>query len=360
MSGGGDDSSEEKSLPATEHKLQEQRKKGQVAQGRDMIVASSFIVSILYLTFAWNAIQGGFSRIFEQMALAAAGPRGPNYWPAAVRSVWNDMAGMVAPMLLLPLLAAFVGSIIAHKGMIFAMEPLKPDFKKIDPMKGLKRIFGVRNLIEFIKSLIKSLLIIGVTGLAGWWALPAAMQVPLCGASCVGLALGKAMIPIVVASVAFFALNALFDTGIQRWLFLREMKMTHTEMKRERKEQFGDPTIMMRRREMRYEAAMGSEGGTVGQAKLVSVVPTIVILGRQGRLVALRYVRGETPAPAIVFIGIGPKAALYARQAAMDGAYIASDPDLTDKLYEKGRERFYIPETAFQDVANLMTQVGAL
>lgn len=359
MSGGDDDSSEEKNLPATEHKLKEQRKKGQIAQGRDMIVAASFIVSILYLAFAWASIEAGFAKIFEDMGRAAAGPRGHDYWPAAVRAVWNDMAAMVAPMLILPLLAAFVGSIVAHKGMLFAMEPLKPDFKKIDPVKGFKRLFGVRNIVEFIKSLIKCLLILGAAGLAGWWALPAAMQTPLCGVSCLGLAMGKAMTPIIVASVAFFALNALFDTGIQQWLFLREMKMTHTEMKRERKEQYGDPTIMMRRREMRYETAMGEPEG-VGQAKLTSVVPSLVVLGRQGKAVGLRYVRGETPAPVIVFIGQGAKAGLYARQAAMDGAFIATQPDLVEKLTEKGRERYYIPEAHFQAVANLLTQVGAL
>ncbi len=358
---GGDDSSEEKSLPATEHKLKEQRKKGQVAQGRDMIVAASFIVCVLYLILAWGAIQERFAHIFDQMALAAAVEEdaGPLYWPSAVSSVWTDVAAIVAPLLLLPLLAAFVGSIIAHKGILFAAEPLKPASSKIDPVKGFKRIFSVRNLIEFVKSLIKSLLIIGVTGLAGWWALPAAMQTPLCGASCIGLALSKALIPIAVASIAFFALNALFDTGIQKWLFLREMRMTHTEMKRENKEMYGDPMIMMRRREMRYEGVMGESGGA-GQAKLSSVVPTLVVLGRGGKAVGLRYMRGETPAPAIVFIGQGAKAGLYARQAAMDGAFVASQPDLVDALSEKGRERHYIPEGQFQEVANLMSQVGAL
>ncbi|MDD2868166.1 EscU/YscU/HrcU family type III secretion system export apparatus switch protein [Neomegalonema sp.] len=358
---GGDDGSEEKTLPATEHKIKEQRKKGQVAQGRDLIVASSFIVCVIYLMLAWRSMQAGFAHMFDQMALAASaegGPR-PSHWPAAVRSVWSDSAAMVAPLMLLPLLAAFIGSIIAHKGLLFAAEPLKPAYSKIDPVKGFKRIFSVRNLIEFLKSLFKSLLIIGIVGLAGWWALPAAMQTPLCGAACVGLALSKAMIPIALASIAIFALNALFDTGIQKWLFLREMRMTHTEMKRERKEMYGDPTIMMRRREMRYEGAMG-EGETTGQAKLASVVPTMVVLGRNGQAVGLRYVRGETPAPAIVFIGKGAKAGLYARQAAMDGAFIATQPDLVESLTEKGRERRYIPEGQFQDVANLMSQVGAL
>ena len=354
-----DDSSEEKSLPATEHKLREQRKKGQIAQGRDMVVAASFIVLTLYLLMAWTSIQGAFLRMFEQMAVAASGARGFAYWPAAVRSVWNDVAGVVAPIMILPILAAFVGSIIANKGVVFAIDPIKPEFKKINPVQGFKRIFAVRNLIEFIKSLIKSLLVLGIVALATWRAMPALMQTPLCGVSCLGLAFGKAMIPILAASIAIFAVNALFDTGIQRWLFMREMRMTHTEAKRERKEQFGDPTIMMRRREMRYEDASG-EGGGVGQAKLQSFAPTLVVLGRQNQAVGLRYVRGETPAPAIVFIGQGAKAVAYARQASAAGAFIATQPDLVTALIEKGREKHYIPAGQFQDVANLMSQVGAL
>ena len=349
-----DESSEEKSLPPTERKLQKGRKKGRIAKSTDVVSAAVMIFMVAYLILGWPLIDASFRRMFETAGLAAE-RGGADSWNAAIRDTWSAMGAIVLPLYFVSFLAIFLGSIVSNKGIVISFEQVKPDLKKIHPVEGFKKIFSLKNLIEFLKALVKSMFLLLVLGLIGWFGLHFVMKAPLCTHDCADDVLVIVALPLVLAALALFILSALVDMALQKWLFLREMRMTHTEMKREMKEIYGDPIVRRARNEIRRSIA--SEGGTgKASAHLTSTAPTIVICSGNQIAAGLRYVSGETPAPIVVSKGTGARASLIIAQAVNDGLTVVNDPELASDLLRQGRIEAFVPESLFRDIARAMNR----
>lgn len=347
--------SEEKTLPASEKKLQDARKKGQIAKSQDVISAVTMVVLTLYLIIAWPQIFDAFGRMFDSAGKAAS-QLGPNAWVGATRDTWDAMSDILMPLYALAVLAIFIGSLISNKGIVIAMEPITPNFSKINPAEGFKRIFGMRNLIEFIKALVKSFLLLGALALAGWLGLKAMMQAPLCGEDCSAWVLTIVAAPVVFAALTLFVLSGVIDATVQRWLFNREMRMTHSEFKREIKDMLGDPQI----RGARKDIQRAEIDGAVGRAtRYVSKdrTPTLIIASDRSIAIALRYAAGETPAPVIVARSVGPNAAILIEEAQTMRLPVVNEPDIAKELLRRGKTDSFIPEAYFKDIARIMSQL---
>lgn len=348
------DSSEEKSLPPSDRKLQKGREKGQIAKSTDMVSAVVMIFLVAYLILGWPLIRTGFERMFETAGLAAE-RGGTDVWGIAIRDTWSAMGTIMMPLYFVSFLAIFLGSVISNKGIVVSFEQIKPDLKKIHPVEGFKKIFSMKNFIEFIKALIKSLILLGVLGLIGWFGLRALMEAPLCTDECIDDILIIVALPLVFTALALFILSALVDMTIQKMLFTREMRMTHSEMKREMKEIYGDPTVRRARNELRRGAA--SDTGT-GKASshLKSTDPTILICSGNQIAVGLRYMPGETPAPVVVSKGAGARASLLIAGAVNAGVKVVNEPDTATTLLQQGRIEAFVPESLFREVARIMNK----
>jgi len=346
------DSSEEKSLAPSEKKLREGREKGQIAKSTDMVSAIVMIFLALYLVLGWPVIQAAFARMFDTAGYAAAQGGGAS-WEVAIRDTWQAMGTIMVPIYIVSFMAIFLGSIISNKGIVISFEQVKPDLKKIHPGQGFKKIFSIRNFIEFLKALIKSMIILIVLAVIGWWGFRAIMRAPLCQDDCVADALMVVAVPLVLAALILFIVSALVDMTLQKWLFTRDMKMTHSEMKREMKEVYGDPTVRQARNETRRSIAQ--DGGT-GKASgfLDNVAPTILICSGGQVAVGLRYVPGETPAPVVVSKGTGARASLMIAEAVNSGVPVTNDPDVATALVQQGRIEAFVPESLFREVARVM------
>ncbi len=346
------DTSEEKSLPPSEKKLQEGRKKGQIAKSADMVSAIVMIFLVAYLVLGWSVIETAFARMFDTAGLTAA-RGGPDSWNIAIRDTWAAMGTIMLPLYGVSFLAIFLGSVISNKGIVVSFDQVKPDLKKIHPVEGFKKIFSIRNFIEFLKALVKSMLILLVLAVIGWWGFRSIMRAPLCRPDCSDDVLMIVVVPLVLAAMALFLISALVDMTLQKWLFTRDMKMTHSEMKREMKEIYGDPMV----RRARNEARRGdSGGGGSGKASsfLDSTAPTILVCSGGQIAVGLRYVPGETPAPIVVAKGTGARAAALIAEAVGIGAPVTNDPDLALALLQQGRIETFVPESLFKEVARVM------
>ncbi|NVL27301.1 translocation protein in type III secretion system, RhcU, partial [Pseudomonas syringae pv. actinidiae] len=214
-------------------------------------------------------------------------------WPRLLDHAEQIVIGITLPVVAVTVGAVILTNIVTMRGVVFSVEPIQPDIKRINPGEGFKRIFAMRNLIEFLKGLVKVVLLGLAFYVVGRQALQALMESSRCGEGCIESTFYLVLKPLVFTVLAAFLLVGAVDVLMQRWLFGREMKMSHSEQKRERKDVDGDPMIKRERQRQRREMqALATKLG-LGRASLL-------IGDSGGWVVGVRYVRGETPVPIVV------------------------------------------------------------
>lgn len=341
--------SEERPLPPTPKKLREARRKGQVATSRDLPSTVAFIAAGLtvasLLPKAIADLQGLIDVAGRRAAEAEVQPS----------ALLLPMLWIVLGLSLAPLVAAILGSLAGNllvlRGLIFALEPIKPKLEKINPVEGFKRLFSLRSLVQLGKVLLQTAILLGafVVTLAGFTS--SLLHLPGCGDPCVSPLLGAIIAALFAIAVVVFLLFGLADIGVQRWLFLRDMRMSRTELKRERKDQEGDPNLKGARRRRMREAAERP-------FRPAPRLATLVVTAGSDLAVGLRYVPGKTPVPLIVFIAEG-EARDAALAAAQDAALIDM-PEVAQALAERGSAGQEVPPTLFGPVAQALVRAGAI
>ena len=303
-------SSEEKSLPASSKKLTEERKKGKIAKGPDLLVAITTGALIGYVLLTASSIA---ARLQALMATAASSiemdfNHGARIMLAEVQSTLLacGMAGMA-----IAVAAAILGSMLINKGFVFSLDPVMPKLDKLNPVSGIKNLFKVNNLVEFAKSVVKAALFGGALVGVARGAFSPLLELPACGPRCIPAALHAMLMPLFLLAVVFYLASGVVDLLIQKWLFMRDMRMTKTESKRENKDSNGNPLVKGQQRRLRQESA--GDGFRLGFAQA-----TLMICGAD-LVVGLRYVQGETPLPQVVCRAVGEKSRQMAAAARAQG-----------------------------------------
>src|ERR1700733_13427884 len=287
------DQSEEKTLPPTRKKLRDAREKGQVARSRDLTSGASLAGAIGFLMLGSGGIMAASVAMVETAGNVAAGD-----FPAGLRAVsaamMHAVLRSVVPLLVLCPVLVIVAAMVTLQGIPFSIDPLVPRLEKINPVEGFKRLFKLRSLVELVKSLVKLVLIavLALAILAG--GLNALVHLPSCGVGCVPGVLHGLGMPLLAGILAVFMVAGIIDVALQRWLFLREQKMSPSEAKRERKDMEGDPLLRRERRRIMREAVRLAAGLGLGRANVV------VHDGGGGVTIGLRYKINEMPAPVVV------------------------------------------------------------
>ena len=343
-----DNQTEEKALPASQKKLRDSRKKGQVSSSRDFVSGFSLLAVLIYLLMVWPAIR---DRVLELVALVSRIYLEP--FDAASQSaialsinvIWHSLLPAIAVVILVSVVAGMVGTL----GPVFSFNSIKPNFEHINPAAGLKRIFSMRNVVEFAKSSAKVVLLGSALFLVLRTWLQAMFHVPNCGQSCVVPLLLAAAKPILVVAALAFVLIGFSDLVIQRWLFLRDMKMTRTEQKRERKDIEGDPLILGARKRERVRQSRAPRLGLAAASFLIS---------GDDHIAGVRYNRKDMPVPVVVIKSRG-KAAIAIREAAGQlNIPITEDPLLAVDLAAKHRPGDYVHPRHFAAIARILIQQG--
>jgi type III secretion protein U len=341
--------SEEKKLPASEKKLREARRKGQVSNSRDLVSGFSIFAALAFLYIAWPGISGRI-RQFADLATAAQSRPFAQAGPDLIHQALVTLILIVAPLAAVVIAAILVFGVVATRGPVFSVEPLKPQFEHVNPAKGLKRIASLRNVVEFCKSLAKMVLLAAVfVAIMMAWLEPL-FEVPGCGGGCVAPTLVAILTPLGIAAALAFIVVGLFDVPIQRWLYLRDLRMTRTEYKREHKDIEGDPLIRQALQRQRREAASRP-------AKL-GIVNAVLVLAAGDRLVGLRYVRGETPVPVAVAKAQGGAAEALLLQARERGLPIVHDAPLTETLFAQTAVGGYVDADLFPAIVGHLVRQG--
>ncbi|MEM6667343.1 MAG: EscU/YscU/HrcU family type III secretion system export apparatus switch protein [Pseudomonadota bacterium] len=341
----GDDT-EHKPLPPTEHKLRKSREKGQVASSADFVGGGTAAIGLVFIALTWAGFVGLFAGTFQ---------RSLDSWFAGGIDLAPTFSSMIANtfMTLLPLALIVAASgailnILHKKGIPFSLHPVKPDFSRISPSKGLQKLFGVRNFTEFGIAFVRVSLWFTVSVLLAWLLLPTLLGAAQCGIGCVAAAGGRTAVYMLIAAIIFLIIVGLFDLPVQFALFSHEQKMSHTEFRRELRDTQGAPEYKQRRRESHRDAA-SSLGGLRAA--------TFILEGRGGA-VALRYDRDDAPVPIVVAKGQGVHAERIIAAARKAGMAVATDGTLTGSINETVSVGSPIRNDQFQPIAGIILRLG--
>lgn len=338
---------------ATQHKLEKARERGAVAR-------SAEVVFLAVLAAAAAGVQGLGERMLGGLAAAlgrglAAASRGGFDHAAALHELGRGLqlgVVLVAPLVSVVWIAALAAASVQVRG-VFSAYPLRPDFSRLDPARGLARVFSLRSLHEPLRAVLKLAALGGAALLFGAERLDALRHLSLLPTPVLARQ-GLASVASLLTTLAgVLALLALLDYGVQRWEFLRQMRMSRREIRDEHKEREGDPRIRQRLRELRREWLRRARSlERVRSADVVLVNPTHVA-------VALEYRHGEMPAPAITARGAGELARRIRQEARRRGVPVVEHAPLARALFAADERERYVPEACFADVARILRWIYA-
>lgn len=345
----------EKTEAPTPRRLEDARKRGEVARSREVDSAIVIIATLLVFRFAggwmWSSL--------ESMAIDTWSRTGEE--PLTVDLTATVGLQLVAHvvMVLTPLIAAItvfslLGGMAQTGGPLFSVEALKPKWKRLDPIQGGKRLVASRQAyVNLAKSIGKFVILGGVALLVfrrRWEEITAAgMQAGLTPA--VALLVDIAFDLMLWSAVALILLAAA-DYLFQRQDFTRSMRMSRQEVQDETKQSDGDPLMkaqMARARRQLLQRIMKS----VPKADVVLMNPTHYA-------VALRYDPATSPAPIVVAKGMNLVALRIREIAEEHGVTVITNPPLARALFKATRVGQEIPADLYEAVAEILAFVYRL
>lgn len=344
----------EKTEKATPKKLKDARKKGQVAKIQDLPAALTFAVSIIGTLASVNYLYEQLISFFLQMFYAVASSSGdfetkaPGYFTLALQTILNCSLPIMVIVCLVGVLVSFM--VI---GPVFSFEAMKFDFKKLNPVEGIKQKFKLKVLVELIKSIAKILGAGIIIYLVVWEMLPQLIATVLMPAIATATVVSNFLFTAAIRVGIFFLVVALFDLAFQKKNFAKEMKMEKFEVKQEYKDTEGDPMIKGKRRELFREIAYQEGPRAARKARAIITNPTHIA-------VALKYNPEEEPAPVILTMGTGTFADQIIKIGVENKIPIMRNVDLARELYSKGKISDYIPEETYQAVSEILKWIESL
>lgn len=345
-------SSQEKTEQATPRRLQEARRKGQVAKSPDLNGAILLLIAGLFaLLYKDTMVSKTQMHLYTYFNNFARYQQPDNRLTEILISFTINVFAIFTPLFLVLMVVA-LGINLAQVGFMFAPEAIKPKFEHINPVNGLKRIFSGRSMFELVKSILKVSIIgwviyAGVIGelpsLLAIYHSPPRVVMPQ--------VLSVALKIILWGATVYFGL-ALLDLIYQRYAFKKEMRMSKQEVKDEYKQSEGDPQIKgwLRRRQRQLMSNLIKK--EVPQATVVVTNPTRFA-------VALRY-QADMDAPLLVAKGT-EQLAKFIREVAQDNNVpIIENVEVARFLYANVEVGQTIPMEMYQAVAEILAMVFRL
>ncbi|MFC4812371.1 flagellar biosynthesis protein FlhB [Paenibacillus sp. GCM10023250] len=345
--------SQEKTERATPKKREEARKKGQLAKSPELPAA--FILLFVFLSFL---MLGGYykERLMYLFGLLLEQKLLMDVTAENVETLFSDlmMQGLMllAPIFIIALLVALLGNYM-QVGVLITGDPLKMKFGKLNPVKGLKSIFSMRSAVEFVKNILK-LLVIGFVV----YATLMSEKDRILGLATVSIGnmfgfIASVTIRLGVEIGAILVAIAVFDYFYKRFEHEKSLRMSKQDIKDEHKKAEGDPLIKGKIRERQRRAALQRMMQQVPKADVVITNPTHFAI-------ALQYDGSKMEAPTVVAKGMD-FVALRIREIAKEHDVITMEnKPLARALYERTDIGDTVPADLFQAVAEVLAYVYKL
>ena len=344
---------QEKSQEPTAKKVDDARKKGQVARSREMNTMAITLVGLGTIMTMAPTLTEGLNTIFvEQFSLTRADIFDPNAMLAHLTKAVGDALLLLLPYFAVMMVVAILSS-VALGGFNISIEAMQPKLSKMNPLKGIKRIFSAKGLMELLKSLGKFVLVGAATfSLLYSWS----GDLLRLGDLNVEQALLQGMTMLGWASLILSStliLMALIDVPFQLWQHKKDLKMTQQEGRAEMKQTEGKPEAKGRIRQMQREIA---------QRRMMEEVPKadVIVPNPTHYAVALRYNPDKMNAPLVVAKGKDLVAKNIRNVADAHQVPMVEAPMLARAIYFNTELQQQIPAALFLSVAQLLAYVFQL
>ena len=342
----------EKTFAPTEKRLTDAAKKGDVLRSKDAGTAATTLLGGAWLALAGPWLFGDLQSLtreafqFDVRDLRDFGPE----------TLLMEGLLLAIPAILtlaVPVIIVTLISQLAFGRGRFVTDNLKPKGNRINPLNGLKRMFGPQGLIEMGKGFLK-IILLGAIALWWWYS---SME------TLIGLGRGNlsaqlsaawdAIVSLIFALSGGLVIIALVDLPIQWVRQQGRLKMTHQEMRDENKETEGSPEMKAARRQRQHDIAKGSVAGAMRDAQFVITNPTHFA-------VALTYDPTKASAPIVLAKGRGDKAMAMKQLAHEMELPTLEYPQLARSVYYTTRERQVICEDLYGAIASVLAYVMSL
>lgn len=345
----------EKTEPASQKKLSDARKKGQVAKSREIVNSAFLVVIFAFLqTYAGTLGEGfveSFTSIYNIIPKYASSAADMNLGVAAsvLGEMLMDILILIAPILALAFIIYFLGDLVQVKWKISG-EALKPKFSHLNPISGFKRMFSVQSLINLLKSVaivFICIYIIYTEITENIYALYGLYDVTLQQAIAYA---GDLVFSIAMQISAVYLVIGVADYIFQIRKFKNDMMMTKQEVKDEYKQSEGDPTVRQQiRRKMRE----------VSQRRMMQKLPEadVVITNPTHFAVAIKYDLAIAKAPVVIAKGEDYLALKIKEAAREHNIEIVENKPLARALYHSVDIDEEIPQELYQAVAEVLAFV---
>ena len=344
---------QERTEQPTERRLQEARKKGQVPRSKELnTMLSLLLASISLLIFGGHISQNLMQISVEGFSI----PRELAFDTAQLPFQFMYMASQallaLSPFMAIMLVSVFAGPLLMG-GWSFSLETISFKLEKLDPIKGLARIFSLKSLVELAKALAKFVLLLGAAILVFFTIDQQLLSLSSMTPKAAGLEAATILVRVLLILSATMILIVALDVPFELWNHSKQLRMTKQEIKDEMKETDGNPQVKQRIRTLQRQLAEGRMMDDVKTADVVITNPTHYA-------VALQYLDRPGSAPKVVAKG-KDLTALRIRSIAADcDIPIFEAPPLARALYRSTEIGYEIPHVLYMAVARVLAYVFQL
>lgn len=329
----------------TQKRLRDARRDGDVHKSKEL---TSTVLVLLWVLMGWllapligRRLNGLFAEMFDSLQMP--------FNMAVYNLAFNSVTVFLYVMAILLLPAIIVGTLteFLQVGAIFAPTKVKPNASHINPVEGLKRMFSMRNFVEVIKALVKTILLVGIIAFVLLRLLKDIIGLPMLGPAPMAPLFWHGTVLICAAVVFVFFFVAVLDAIYQKHAFTKDMMMSRRDIQQEVKENEGDPMIKGQRRQLQQEWAQQNQMQAVRRSSVVVTNPTHIA-------VALYYDETETDLPMITAMGEDYDAQMIKKVAEEEGIPIMENVPLARGLYQDLAVEDYITAPFFDAVAEVL------
>jgi flagellar biosynthetic protein FlhB len=348
-----DQDDSQKTEDPSQKRLDDALKKGQVPNSREVTSFTMLFVFALILIWMMPSIMkkttAHFARFIESPHLMNVD--GSSMRDMAIEVLSDSLFIMLTPLSILVLIILLSGAI--QHPLIFSADSIMPKLERISPLSGLKRIFSMRTVVEFIKGLAKIIAIGVISFLAVYPELHKLHDIESASIMATLLVLGSMAKNIMIGVCAFMALVAVMDFLYQHFEHMKSLRMSKRDLKDEFKQTEGNPEVKAKLREIRNKRA---------SKRMMAAVPTadVVITNPTHYSVALKYEQAKTEAPVVVAKGMDFVALKIREIAKENNVPIVENPPLARALYSSVELEQEIPLEQYNAVAEVIRYVYKL
>lgn len=343
----------EKTEKATPKKMQDARKKGQVAKSQDLSPAISLTAFFFLLMMLGSTMFSTFQDIMrESLITYTTWQVNEENLKVIVMQLVFESAKIIGPVLGLSFLVAFAVNYM-QVGWMISTEPLQMKLEKLDPIQGAKRIFSLRSIVELLKSLLKISAGIYVAYVILWGAKEQVVQLSLLSIDAVLSFTAEEVTKLGIYLGLLLFVLAVLDYAYQRYEHAKQLRMSKQDLKDEHKQAEGDPLIKGKIRERQRSMAIRRMMQELPKADVIITNPTHFA-------VAVRYDASAMSAPTVIAKG-QDYLALKIREVAKKHRIVTMEnKPLARALYSQVEVGQQIPEEMFKAVAEVLAYVYKL